>query len=81
MRAAESGRKVRFYCCPDCGSTVFWEADNLPAMIAVAVGAIAHPNFPAPIKSVFEQSKHVWVEINGAGVEHLQQGSARKNAG
>lgn len=49
-------------------------------MITVAVGAIADPNFPAPIKSVFEQSKHAWVEINGAGVEHLQQGSTRKNA-
>lgn len=49
-------------------------------MIAVAVGAIADPNFPAPIKSVFEQSKHVWVEISGPGVEHLQQGSTRKNA-
>lgn len=34
--------------------------------------------FPGPIKSVFEQSKHAWVEINGADIEHLQQGSARK---
>lgn len=61
-------------------SSTAGEADNLPAMIAVAVGAIADPNFPAPIKSVFEQSKHVWVEISGPGVEHLQQGSTRKNA-
>ncbi|MET4387923.1 hypothetical protein ABIB73_003680 [Bradyrhizobium sp. F1.4.3] len=81
VRAAESGGKVRFHFCPDCGSTVYWKADNLPAMIGVAVGAISDPNFPAPIKSVFEQSKHLWVEINGAGVEHLQQGSARKNSG
>ena len=79
-RAAESGGKVRFYFCTDCGSTVYWRADNLPAMIGVAVGAIADPDFPAPIKSVFEQSKHVWVEIDGAGVEHLQQGSARKTS-
>ena len=80
VRAAESGGKVRFYFCPDCGSTVYWKADNLPAMIGVAVGAIADPDFPAPIKSVFEQSKHAWVEINSAGVEHLQQGSARKTS-
>ena len=72
-----SGGKVHFYFCRDCGSTVYWKADNLPAMIGVAVGAIANPNFPAPIKSVFEQSKHMWVEINGAGVEHFEQGSAR----
>ena len=81
VRAADSGGKVRFYFCTDCGSTVYWKADNLPAMIGVAVGAIADPDFPAPIKSVFEQSKHVWVEIDGVGVEHLQQGSARKTSG
>lgn len=80
VRAAESGGKVRFYFCTVCGSTVYWKADNLPAMIGVALGAIADPNFPAPTKSVFEQSKHAWVEINGAGVEHLQQGSARKTS-
>jgi hypothetical protein len=80
VRAAESGAKVRFYFCPDCGSTVYWKADNLPKMIGVAVGAIADPNFPAPMTSVFERSKHVWVEIGGAGVEHLQQGSVRKTS-
>ena len=58
VRAAESGGKVRCYFCPDCGSTVYWKADNLASMIGVAVGAIADPDFPAPIKSVFEQSKH-----------------------
>ncbi|MBR0778610.1 GFA family protein [Bradyrhizobium diazoefficiens] len=81
VRAADSGGKVRCYFCTECGSTVYWKADNLPAMIGVALGAIADPNFPAPIKSVFEQSKHGWVEIGGAAVEHLQQGSFRKNSG
>ena len=76
VRAAGSGSKVRFYFCRDCGSTVYWKADNLPTMIAVAVGAIADPNYPAPVRSVFEQSKHAWVEI--AGAEHFQQSSAPK---
>jgi hypothetical protein len=80
VRAAESGGKVRSYFCTDCGSTVYWKADNLPAMIGVAVGAVADPDFPAPIKSVFERSKHAWVEINGAAVEHLQRGSMRKTS-
>jgi hypothetical protein len=79
-RPAESGGTVRSYFCRDCGSTVYWKADNLPAMIGVAVGAIADLNFPAPIKSVFERSKHVWVEITGADVEHLQHGSFRKTS-
>ncbi|MDA9488107.1 GFA family protein [Bradyrhizobium sp. CCBAU 11361] len=79
VRTAASGGKVRSHFCPDCGSTVYWKADNLPAMIGVAVGAIADPNFPAPVRSVFEQSKHVWVEIAGAA-QHFQQSSLQKNS-
>lgn len=75
-RAAASGGKVHAYFCANCGSTVFWKADNLPAMIGVAVGALADPQHPAPTRSVFEQSKHAWVHIDGAAVEHFEQSSA-----
>ncbi|MDL2401298.1 GFA family protein [Rhizobium mayense] len=73
-RDAASGGKVRTYFCPNCGSSIYWKADKLPSMIGVAVGALADFNCPAPAKSIFEQSKHSWVQIDGA-VEHLQQGS------
>ena len=76
-RDADSGAKVRFCFCPECGSTVYWKADRLPSMIGVAVGALADPTYPAPVRSVFEQSKHDWVQIDGA-VEHFQQSSAAK---
>ena len=75
IRNAASGGKVRNYFCPNCGSTVYWKADNLPTLIGVAVGAMADPKYPAPIRSVFERSKHHWVEISGATVEHFQQTS------
>ena len=75
-RDAASGGKVHCRFCPNCGSTVYWKADNLPAMIGVAVGAIADPTFPAPVRSVFEQSKHHWVDIDGA--EHFPQSSVHK---
>ena len=80
VRSGESGGKVRSYFCPDCGSTVFWKPERFPGMIGVALGAMADPNFPAPTKSVFEQSKHAWVEITGLGVEHLQRGTAQKTS-
>ncbi len=78
VRSAASGGKVRSHFCPDCGSTVYWQADHLPAMIGVAVGSIANPDFQAPTRSVFEQSKHGWVEITG--VEHFQQSSVAKRS-
>jgi hypothetical protein len=78
-RDAASGRKVHSYFCPNCGSTVYWKADGLPSMIGVAVGAIADPKYPAPVRSVFEQSKHDWVQIECAG-DHFQQSSMPKTS-
>jgi hypothetical protein len=77
-RAAARGGKVHTYFCPNCGSTVYWRSTNLPAMIGVAVGTMADPGCPPPVRSVFEQSKHPWVEIGGSGVEHFRQSSVPK---
>lgn len=60
-RASDGGFAVTFYFCPDCGSSVYWEPQRLPAMIAVAVGAFADPAFPAPTQAVNEHSRHPWV--------------------
>ena len=38
-REAASGGKVHTYFCPNCGSTIYWKADNLASLIGVAVGA------------------------------------------
>ena len=80
-RPAASGGKVHCHFCPNCGSTVYWKADNLPGFIGVAVGALADPEYPAPVRSVFEQSKHAWVQIDGAAVEHFPQSSVAKKLG
>jgi hypothetical protein len=73
-RDAESGGKVHSHFCPNCGSSVYWTADNLPAMIGVALGAMEDAGrLPAPDRSIFERSRHDWVHIEGAG-EHLQHG-------
>lgn len=78
VRDAESGGKVRSHFCPNCGSTVFWKADNLPSMIGVAIGALDDPKSKAPARSIFERSKHDWVHIEGA-VQHFPQSSAATN--
>jgi len=76
-RTAASGGRIRSHFCPDCGSTLYWQADNLPGMIGVAVGTLARPDYPPPARSVFEQSKHRWVEIPAAG--HFPQGSVARS--
>ena len=75
--AAASGGKIQNYFCPQCCSTVYWKLSNFPALIGVAVGAMANPKYPTPVRSVEEQTKHDWVQIDGA-VEHFRQSSLPK---
>ena len=79
IRVGDSGRKVRCYFCPTCGSTVYWKPDVLPSLIGVAVGALGEPGFPAPALSIFERSKHHWVHVDEA-VEHFQKSGLQKEA-
>jgi hypothetical protein len=77
VHVGESGRNVRLYFCPTCGSTVYWKPDALPSMIGVAVGALADPDFPAPAISIFERSKHHWMHFDGE-VEHFPASAIRE---
>jgi hypothetical protein len=42
---------------------VWARADKHPSMIGVPVGAFADPTFPPPMRSVFEDSRHAWVQM------------------
>lgn len=62
-RAGSSGRALHFHFCERCGSTVYWELELRPQHIGVAVGALGDPGFRAPIRSVWEKTRHPWVEF------------------
>ena len=57
------GSGVTFHFCPDCGSTVYWRPERKPGIVAVAVGAFADPEFPAPQQAVFEALRPPWLTI------------------
>lgn len=63
VRVGDSGGRITFHFCPDCGSTVHYHIDAMPDMIAVPVGAFADPTFPAPKVSVYEARRHAWVSV------------------
>jgi hypothetical protein len=77
IHVGDSGGKVLLFFCPTCGSQVYWKPDVLPSLIGVAVGAMADPDFPAPVISIFERSKHHWVQVDGL-VEHFQQSALQR---
>ncbi|ANK88643.1 MULTISPECIES: GFA family protein [Rhizobium] len=72
-RDAAQGRKVRFHFCPNCGTSVYWEGDFNPDLCVVAVGAFADPAFPPPLVSVYEESRHDWLQLPD-GMKHAQRG-------
>ena len=70
--AGESGNNAEFRFCPHCGSTVTYVSQGLPDVTAIAIGAFAEPDFPAPEYSVYEERMHKWIAILGDEIEHFQ---------
>ena len=72
VRLGDSGNRITFHFCPLCGSTVYWELQAMPDVIAVPVGAFADPQFPAPRISVYERRRHAWsMKSADLDLEHL----------
>lgn len=69
-RIADSGNAITFHFCPSCGSTVYYQAEDQPELVAVTLGAFADPSFPRPRVSVYESRKHPWVGLPD-GIKHL----------
>lgn len=70
-RVGDSGNVTAFHFCPACGSTVYYRNGTEPDLVAVPVGSFADSAFPQPNRSVYEERKHPWLKISGAGIEHF----------
>lgn len=72
-RATDAGGTFTSCFCPVCGSTVLWVAAKHPDLTGIALGAFADPAFAPPLRSVWEESRHSWVEI-ACTAEHFPRG-------
>ena len=59
--AGDTGSHASFHFCPQCGATVYYEAEGLEGYVTIPIGAFADPAFPTPTVSVYEGRKHGWV--------------------
>ena len=73
-RRADSGRRLDSHFCARCGTSLYWEPEEVPELIGVAVGGFADPDFEAPTLSVWEESKHPWLNFSHI-VEHKPRNS------
>jgi len=51
----------------------FISSGKQPDLMGIAIGAIADPALPPPAWSLWEQSKHHWIEMPG-NIRHFDQG-------
>jgi hypothetical protein len=70
VRTGDAGSRITFHFCPACGSTVYFHQDQVPDLIAVALGAFADPTFPAPRVSVYEARRHAWAGVPDDAEHH-----------
>ena len=66
----DSGLESAVNFCLSCGTSIWWE--GFPGKIGVAGGCFADPDFPLPTISVYEQTKHPWINVP-AGVERFEK--------
>ena len=74
-RGADSGNRIRFYFCPNCGSNLYWEGDRNPAVCGVCGRRVRCGRLPAAERSIWEESMHPWLGLP-AGTLHYPQGRA-----
>lgn len=71
-RPTASGGAFTSHFCRECGSTAYWTVAKYPDMRGVPVGAFADPEFPAPSRSLWEQSRHHWADVTCAADHYLR---------
>ncbi|HEX7752778.1 MAG TPA: GFA family protein [Novosphingobium sp.] len=72
-RPTDAGGVFDQFFCPDCGTTVYMRGTKNPDMIGIPIGLFDEPHAMQPVRSVWEQHRHDWVEIATA-VQHYPQG-------
>ena len=70
VRAADSGNKLTYQFCPNCGSTIAYEIDAWPDVVAIPIGTFGDEELPAPAYSIYERRMRPWLSIDAERLEH-----------
>jgi hypothetical protein len=49
--------------CRSCGSTITVHLSKNEALIGIPVGAFTNPDFPPPVRAVWDQCRHPWISL------------------
>ena len=69
-RATDLGGRFEQYFCADCGTTVYMRGTKNPDVTGIPIGLFDDAHAMRPVRSVWEERRHDWVEITPA-VQHF----------
>jgi len=69
-RTTDAGGTFDQFFCPACGTTVHMRGTKNPDVTGIPIGLFDQPHAMRPIRSVWEDRRHDWVEIPPA-VQHF----------
>jgi hypothetical protein len=72
-RETELGEPFDQFFCPECGTTVFMSGKKNPDVTGIPIGLFDDEHAMQPIRSVWEDRRHGWVEIPTA-MQHYSRG-------
>lgn len=72
-RATDAGGAFDQFFCPECGTTVYMRGTKNPDVTGIPIGLFDEDHTMQPVRSVWEQHRHDWVEIATAA-QHYPQG-------
>lgn len=75
-RNSDAGRALRAHFCPNCGSSVYWEADFCPGHVGIGVGMFNDDDFPPPQVAVWTQHLPDWMSLP-EGIRTFEAGPKR----
>ena len=61
-RTADTGRKLEYFFCPNCGTNVYWTLEMRPEHMGVAYGLFDAP-LPEPARAIWTEERHDWVSF------------------
>lgn len=69
-RATDAGGHFDHFFCTTCGTTVFMRGTKNPDVTGIPIGLFDDEHTMRPVRSVWEDRRHDWVEIAPA-VQHF----------
>ena len=75
VRATDAGGEFEHFFCTECGTTVYMRGTKNPDVTGIPIGLFDDTHSMQPVRSVWEDRRHAWVEIPTA-LQHFPRGRA-----